>query len=150
MKLTKQLGTSPLVASVLPLSAMAMVSFGLLILLAMCDVQANGLKDPTQPPVLLAANNTSIDNQNANSGPVLQSVMISTQFRAAIINGQKVMLGKKYEQATLISVDENQVVLRNPDMTTQVLKMDYADMKKNVSPAITDKVKVKKLRKLNV
>ena len=124
-----------------------MISFSLLLLLIMHEAQADGLKDPTQPPTSVLANNTSTDNHNTNAGPVLQSVMISTQFRAAIINGQKVMLGKKYEQATLISVDESQVVLRNPDKSTLVLKMGYADMKKNVSPAPAAKVRTKKIAK---
>jgi MSHA biogenesis protein MshK len=59
------------------------------------------------------------------------------------------MLGKKYEQATLIKVNENEAVLRNADMTTQILKMDYAGMKKNVSPIKTTKVKSNKPSKKN-
>ena len=70
--------------------------------------------------------------------------MLGKQFSAAIINGQKVLLGKKYEQATLISVNENQAVLRNPDRTTLILKMDYADMKKVVLPKQTTKNKTHK------
>jgi MSHA biogenesis protein MshK len=124
-----------------------MISFSLLLLMVIREAQADGLKDPTQPPASVLANNNSTDNHNTNTGPVLQSVMISTQFRAAIINGQKVMLGKKYEQATLISVEESQVILRNPDKTTLVLKMDFADMKKSVSPAPTAKVRTKKIAK---
>jgi MSHA biogenesis protein MshK len=129
------------------LKLLVMVIFGMLILFTMRNVQAENLKDPTQPPASLSGDITST---NANvTAPVLQSVMISTQFSAAIINGQKVMLGKKYEQATLIKVNENEAVLRNADMTTQILKMDYAGMKKNVSPIKTTKVKSNKPSKKN-
>ncbi|MDP3306959.1 MAG: hypothetical protein Q8S50_01715, partial [Methylotenera sp.] len=72
------------------------------------------------------------------TGPVLQSVMLGSQYRAAIINGKKVMLGGKYENATLIKINEREAVLRNSDMTTQTLAMDYAGIKKAV-PAITKK-----------
>jgi MSHA biogenesis protein MshK len=142
MKLTKQLNVS-----MLPLNLVVMICFSILLLLGMREAQADGLKDPTQPPASVLANSTSAGIQNTNTGPVLQSVMISTQFRAAIINGQKVMLGKKYEQATLISVDESQVVIRNPYKSTLVLKMGYADMKKSVSPAPIAKVRTKKIVK---
>lgn len=101
--------------------------------LLMQSAQAEVLKDPTQPPASLDNNATSIGAQ-APTGPVLQSVMIGAQYRAAIINGQKVLLGKKYEQATLIRLDENEAVLRNPDGTTQILAMATGVEKKVLSP----------------
>ena len=57
------------------------------------------------------------------------------------------MLGKKYQQATLIKLDEHKAVLRNPDMTTQTLVMDFAIEKKIVSPVVastTSKNKAKR------
>jgi MSHA biogenesis protein MshK len=107
---------------------------GLAITLGFCNAKAETLKDPTQPPASLYSDATASDDPKVVSGPVLQSIMIGPQFRSAIINGQKVMLGKKYEQATLISLDEHKAVLRNPDMSTQTLLMDYAIEKKIVSP----------------
>lgn len=121
------------------LRLLAIVLFGMLILLTMNNVQAERLaevlKDPTQPPASFSGNATAEEGQVA-SGPVLQSVMIGSQYRAAIINGKKVMLGSKYEQATLIRLNEHEAILRNPDMTTQTLAMDYAGIKKAV-PAIS-------------
>ncbi|MEQ1597767.1 MAG: hypothetical protein ABL880_00220 [Methylotenera sp.] len=96
--------------------------------------QAESLKDPTQPPASLYSE--TVVNNEAVAGPVLQSVLIGAQYRAAIINGQKVMLGKKYQQATLIELHENKAVLRNPDMSTQTLVMDFAIEKKIVSPVV--------------
>jgi MSHA biogenesis protein MshK len=95
-------------------------------------VQADTLKDPTQPPASLYGE-VSVNNEVV-TGPVLQSVMIGPQYRAAIINGEKVVLGGKYQQATLIRLNEHAAVLRNPDMTTQTLVMDYAIEKKTISP----------------
>jgi MSHA biogenesis protein MshK len=102
---------------------------------------AEGLKDPTQPPASLYS--ASGQDTAVSPGPVLQSVMIGTQYRAAIINGEKVMLGKKYQQATLIKVNEHEAVLRNPDMSTQTLSMDYAIEKKILPPAATPFIKSK-------
>jgi len=121
-----------------------MFIFAMLILLTMHNVQADNLKDPTQPPASISGQTDSAEVSNI---PALQSVMIGTHFSAAIINGQKVMLGGKYMEAKLIKVNENEAVLQNPDKTTQILKMDYAGMKKNVTPAEKSKAKSTKSSK---
>jgi MSHA biogenesis protein MshK len=96
--------------------------------------QAETLKDPTQPPASLYSELSG--NEVMVSGPILQSIMIGPQTRVAIISGEKVHLGKKYQQATLIKLDEHKAVLRNPDMSTQTLVMDFAIEKKIVSPVV--------------
>ncbi len=111
------------------------VSCGMFLLMMEHDVHAEGLKDPTQPPASLSAESTNENGQA--TGPVLQSVMLGSQYRAAIINGQKVMLGGKYENATLIKINEREAVLRNSDMTTQILAMDYAGIKKTKPADLT-------------
>jgi MSHA biogenesis protein MshK len=116
------------------LTLLLTILFGMAIILAMHTTQADTLRDPTQPPAALYSNADSGGPEVATA-PVLQSVMIGPQYRAAIINGQKVLLGQKYEQATLIRLNEHEAVLRNPDMTTQTLVIDYAMVKKIVSPA---------------
>jgi MSHA biogenesis protein MshK len=72
--------------------------------------------------------------------------MLGSQYRAAIINGKKVMLGGKYENATLIKINEREAVLRNSDMTTQTLAMDYVEIKK---PSRQSKLKPAQNQKLN-
>ena len=132
MKLTKHLAHQTQHQLKLSLT----VLLGMVIMLTMYTSQADALKDPTQPPASLYS---SVDTNSAEvvaALPVLQSVMIGPQYRAAIINGQKVLLGKKYERATLIRLNEHEVVLRNPDMTTQTLVIDYAIEKKVVSPVM--------------
>jgi MSHA biogenesis protein MshK len=120
----------------------------LVALLGMANIltsQAESLKDPTQPPASLYSE--TVANNETATGPVLQSVLIGAQYRAAIINGEKVMLGKKYQQATLIKLNEHEAVLRNPDMSTQTLVMDFAIEKKIVSPEVastTTKYKTKR------
>jgi len=111
-----------------------LILLSLAIALGFRNAQAETLKDPTQPPTSLYSDATASEDPIVASGPVLQSIMIGPQLRSAIINGKNVMLGKKYDQATLISLDEHKAVLRNPDMTTQTLLMDFAIEKKIVSP----------------
>lgn len=108
--------------------------------------QAEGLKDPTQPPASLGIDNTDSSTVQVPSGPVLQSVMIGAQYRAAIINGQKILLGKKYEQATLIKLNEHEAVLRNQDGTLQTLTMGYAIEKKVLSPTAALPAKKRKAK----
>ena len=119
-----------------PLKLLLSVSCGMFLLMMEGDVNAEALKDPTQPPTALSG---EVSNENGQAaGPVLQSVMIGSQYRAAIINGQKIMLGGKCESATLIKINEREAVLRNSDMSTQTLAMDYA-MVKNTKPVLQSK-----------
>lgn len=98
------------------------------------SANAGTIKDPTQPPPeFYTETNTDV----IPTGPVLQSVMIGSNYRAAIINGQKVLLGKKYEQATLIKLNEHEAVLRYPDKSTQTLVLGYGIDKKIVKPNTT-------------
>jgi MSHA biogenesis protein MshK len=121
-----------------PLRLLLSVSCGMFLLMMEGEVHAEVLKDPTQPPVSLSG---EISNENGlAASPVLQSVMIGSQYRAAIINGQKIMLGGKYENATLIKINEREAVLRNSDMSTQTLAMDYAMVKKT-RPVVQPKAK---------
>jgi MSHA biogenesis protein MshK len=93
------------------------------------SARAELLTDPTQPPGITGGATEAV------TGPVLQSVMIGPKYHAAIISGQMVLLGKKYGEATLIHLSNQEAVLRNPDMTTQTLVIDYAIEKKPVLPA---------------
>ncbi len=107
------------------------------ILLTMHIAKADTLKDPTQPPATLYNYAENFGDTALAALPVLQSVMIGPHYRAAIINGKKVLLGHKYEQATLIKLNEHEAVLRNTDMSTQILVMDFAIEKKILVPTAT-------------
>jgi len=115
---------------------------------------ADTLKDPTAPPASL--NTITSAYNKVETGPILQSIMIGPQTHAAIINGQKVLLGQKYLASTLIKLNEHEAVLRHPDMSTQILSMDFAIDKKLTTPVMDDskrqqksQEKVKHQSKLN-
>ena len=132
-----------------PLKKWLTIVIGIAAMLYMPTVLAETLKDPTQPPATL--NSATTTDNMVPAGPVLQSIMIGPQYQAAIINGEKVLLGKKYQAATLIKLNEREAVLRNPDMSTQTLLLDFAISKKNLAPsnlipsldATTDKINIK-------
>lgn len=95
----------------------ARVSIFCLLSSALCPLAAAELPDPTQPPpgiydvsggqgAAAAAQATS----PANNG--LQSIIISPERRAAIINGETVELGAKIGGAKLVEVSESGVVLQ--------------------------------------
>ncbi len=71
---------------------------------------AESLPDPTRPPASL---NLGQQDVTKFSGPVLQSIMISLERRAAIISGQTVRLGEKFGNAEVIKISEGEVVLRS-------------------------------------
>ena len=60
------------------------------------------LRDPTQPPAIL--NNVAATDNAISTGPVLQSVMIGSQYQAAIINGEKVLLGNPVLSQFLVAI----------------------------------------------
>lgn len=94
---------------------------------------AEALRDPTQVPSNMVVGNGKQANASQAeqyAGPVLQSVMLGSQHRAAIINGKKVKLGGKYEKATLVSLTENSATLKNTDGTTQTLLMSFGAIQK--------------------
>lgn len=102
-------------------------------LLTLNTVYAEALRDPTQPPPAFYNQAHSTDGSGLLDGPVLQSIILGANHHAAIINGQKVMLGMKYDGATLIRLNEREAILRNPDNTLKILTMDYAMQKKILS-----------------
>ncbi len=69
---------------------------------------AEELPDPTRPPAELAA---PAGGAAASQLPGLQSIIISRDRRAAIIDGKTIELGGKYGDSKLIEVNEGNVVL---------------------------------------
>ena len=126
-------GRAQEVKRVIRLAVMSCVTImGLLMGLSTAwPVRAESLTDPTQPPAAITGGGVAAE---ADTGPVLQSVMLGPKYHAAIISGQRVLLGKKYGEATLIRLSDREAVLRYPDRTTKTLVMDYAIEKKLVLP----------------
>ena len=99
-------------------------------LFSLNTVFAETLNDPTQPPTAFYNQSSSGQGGELLSGPVLQSIILGSNYHAAIINGQKIMLGQKYDGATLIKLNEREAVLRNPDRSLKTLTMDFSIQKK--------------------
>jgi len=95
-----------------PMMAMAIV-------VAMADSQAQALTDPTRPPSAAAA---SPATQEEAAGMQLQSILLSSGRKVAVINGITVPLGGMVGEAKLVRISETQVVLKKGG-ETEVLKM---------------------------
>jgi len=85
----------------------------LLLLAGVVQAQAQTLVDPTQPPPesrLLPQSEVPA----MPAGPQLQSVLIGSHGRqVAVIDGQTIRKGEKFNGAVLVEVRKNQVVLQN-------------------------------------
>lgn len=89
------------------------------------SVNAADLPDPTRPPAsLVQASDEALLGQKVTVTPSagLQSTLISSTRRAAIIDGKTVELGAKHGEAQLIEVNEGNVVLQNGSVR-QVLSL---------------------------
>lgn len=85
----------------------------LLLMLAATPVSlAQTLLDPTRPPAALEPAKEETVSAPA-SAPVLQSVLISSGRRVAIISGQTVSLGEKFGEARVVKITESEVLLRS-------------------------------------
>ena len=84
----------------------------LTLFIALFSVAANAeeLTDPTRPPpeIMAAPEEGAIEYQPSG----LQSIIISSTRRVAIIDGETVALGGKHGDAKLIEVNEGNVVLQ--------------------------------------
>lgn len=83
-----------------------------------CGACAQALVDPTRPPTGYARN----PDGEVFTGPVLQSVLISSSRRVAIISGKTVKVGDKFGEAQVVSIADGEVILRT-GKDKQVLKL---------------------------
>jgi MSHA biogenesis protein MshK len=88
-------------------------------MVTMAGAQAQGLADPTRPP---SAPSASPAAQEEAAGTQLQSILLSSGRKVAVINGTMVPLGGMVGEAKVVSISETQVVLKKGD-ETEVLKM---------------------------
>jgi len=90
------------------------------LLLAAKAGSAQLLSDPTRPPEVNDAGVATA--HSVADGPVLQAVVLERDRKFALISGQTVRLGGKYDGATLTQISESQVTLRS-GKGTKVLKL---------------------------
>ncbi len=75
---------------------------------------AENLPDPTRPPATISGDGATTTVQHTDKRPSgLQSTIISSSRRAAIIDGATVELWGKHGDEQLIEVNEGSVVLRS-------------------------------------
>jgi len=105
-----------------------------LLVLGAAGAFGQSLPDPTRPPDALNALNAANKQEpaGAQSGPVLQSVLVSPRRKLAVISGQTVKLGGEYENARVVKISETEVVLRN-GKDTRTLKLFPQAEKQSVS-----------------
>jgi len=79
------------------------------------QVAAETLPDPTRPPPGLGAapGTAQAGVPVAAAGPLLQSVLISSNRKSAIIGGQTVGIGDRYGDAQVVGIAEGEVVLKS-------------------------------------
>jgi MSHA biogenesis protein MshK len=121
----------------------------LLTALLLCTSQittAESLPDPTRPAIDL---NSTGASEVAEAVPVedvshgLQSVIISSQYSAAIINGETVRLGGKSGDSRLVEVRESSVVLQNAQGRRVLELFPKVSIKKNETPRQESSAQIK-------
>lgn len=98
---------------------------------------AEVLPDPTRPPV-----ETGVVTSSALevTGPALQSVMIRSGHRTAVISGQLLAEGERFGDAKLIRISESEVILLGPE-GRQTLKLFPGVEKKFAQPPRNETLK---------
>ena len=79
---------------------------------------AQALTDPTRPPLELMSAATA----SAAPHTPLQSILLSSTRKGAIINGQYVALGGRYGKAKLVKITATEVTLKS-DQGLEVLQL---------------------------
>jgi len=105
------------------MAAYLMLGLALAISLGAPRGLAQGLSDPTRPPrQILGGVGAPAAEPTGNLSPA-QVVIISTDRRQATINGQTVVLGGRYGNATLVRISDEEIVLKRADDAIEVIKL---------------------------
>jgi len=114
---------SKLICSLIKIEVATFIKFATMLLyLFPIAVSAQNLPDPTRPAIALVQTEGKAGGSAANpdAAPIadapnkgLQSIIISPNRRAAMINGQVLELGEKSGGVTLLEVNEREVVLQS-------------------------------------
>jgi len=89
---------------------------------------AQALTDPTRPPLELMGELMGAATAGAAPRTPLQSILLSSARKGAIINGRYVGLGGTYGKAKLVKITATEVTLRS-DQGLEVLQL-YPPMEK--------------------
>jgi MSHA biogenesis protein MshK len=101
------------------MAAYLTLSLALVISLGAPRGLAQGLNDPTRPPREILGGTAGPFEPGVSSSPA-QVVIISKDRHQATINGQTVVLGGRYGNATLVRVSDEEIVLQRPEGTETI------------------------------
>jgi MSHA biogenesis protein MshK len=105
-------------------------------------VSAEVLTDPTRQPAELSVLPISGVRANAPKNIKLQSIIISPERRAAIINGQTVKVGDPVDDETLVEVNEGSVVLQGKQGRKVLTLFPGVEIRKNAPAELSEKKNV--------
>jgi MoxR-like ATPase len=92
-----------------------------ILVVALCATFAaraqSGLVDPTRPPAL---GDRELAGASASRSPRVQSVLISSARKLAVIDGRTVELGERVDGATLVAISETGVTLKRGEQLQQL------------------------------
>lgn len=77
------------------------------------------LPDPTRPPTAAEAP-APTEAKTAPTGPELQSTLVSTAFRRAVISGRSYKLGDRVDGAVLTDIQPYEVTLKRGERETRL------------------------------
>lgn len=124
--------------------------YGVLLALVLpVGASADDLPDPTRPPAAIMAPAAEGLGPVEEASTGLQSIIISSKRRAAIIDGETVELGGRHGDARLVEVNESSVVLKGPqgkEVLTLFPGVKIRNAAKEKPPVAVDKVKSGKAR----
>jgi MSHA biogenesis protein MshK len=118
------------------MAAYLTLGFALIISLGAPRSLAQGLSDPTRPPAEILGGGAAAPEPAPSLSPA-QVVIVSTDRRHATINGQTVVLGGRYGNATLVRISDEEIVLRRTD-STEVIKLYSSVHRRKHWPAARD------------
>ncbi|WP_238482410.1 MSHA biogenesis protein MshK [Noviherbaspirillum aridicola] len=96
--------------------------FGFALTAAVSATHAQVLLDPTRPPASIPGQTPADNAPSMSAVPVLQSVIIGSGRREAVIDGHAVKLGDRVGDARVVRITETEVVLRS-GKDTQILRL---------------------------
>ena len=118
---------------------LAGVSVSVLLGATSLSVTAEVLTDPTRQPAELNVLPMSGVRANALTKNIkLQSIIISSERRAAIINGQTLTVGDPVDEETLVEVNEGNVVLQGKQGRKVLTLFPGVDIRKSAPAELSE------------
>lgn len=95
---------------------MTQALMGLISLSVAMPSVAQALADPTRPPNMIEV--SAAESGSRASGPVLKSILLSSNRRLAVIDDRTVNVGDRVGDARVIAIDADSVKLRGTEGVT--------------------------------